>query len=367
MVFYHWLLVDPRNPGGPVGGSLTHGMNWLYATPLGSLVAGPQMVLLFFVLSGMVLSLPRLSGRKLAYGRYVLVRAGRLYPAAWAVAAVSGLCLLILPMSVRAGLPWWLSVTLQRPFGIGGSLHFATLITAFDPSQLDGPMWSLEQEVRVSLLLPLLVLVVRRCHWTVVMAIASGLIIEATAAVPVGTYLWAWTPAVVGCFLLGALIARHREVLVSAWSGIPAVGRALLLLGVLVSFWIPMRGPGGAVPSYLLTLIPVLGACVLIVGAQVGSARQCLHRPLIQWLGRISYSLYLLHVVVLRVLVVVNPLRLPLMVLAPIGIAVTLALATLMQRAVEAPALAFVRSLSVPRLRGTRFEGSPAPVASETS
>jgi peptidoglycan/LPS O-acetylase OafA/YrhL len=361
VVFYHWLLVDPSNPGGPVGGSLTSGMNWLYATPLGSLVAGPQMVLLFFVLSGMVLSLPRLSGRKVPYGRYVLIRAGRLYPAAWAAAALSGLGLLVLPMSARPGLPWWLSVTLQRPFGTAASLHFATLIGAFDPSQLDGPMWSLEQELRVSLLLPLLVFVVRRCHWSVVFAIASGLIIGGTLAVPVGTYLWAWTPAVVGCFLLGSLIARHRRWLVSAWAWIPGAGQTLLLLGVLVTFWIPARGTGMGIPGYLLTLIPVLGACILIVGAQVGRTRRALTRPTIGWLGRISYSLYLLHVVVLRVLVVANPLRVPLIVLAPIGIGITLLLATVMQRYVEAPALAFVRRANFRRAALLRLGRTPAP------
>jgi peptidoglycan/LPS O-acetylase OafA/YrhL len=351
VVFYHWLLVDPSNPGGPVGGSFTAGMNWLYATPLGSLVAGPQMVLLFFVLSGMVLSLPRLSGRKVSYRRYLLNRAGRLYPAAWATAALSGVCLLVLPMSVRPGLPWWLSVTLNRPWGAVTSLHFATLVTAFDPSQLDGPMWSLEQELRVSLLLPLLVLLVRRCHWSAALAAACGLIVGGTLAMPVGTYLWAWTPVVIGCFVLGSLIARHRQALVSATASLPAGARALLVLVVLVTFWIPVRGPAIGIPSYLFTLIPVLGACIMIVSAQVGVTRRALTRPVIRWLGRISYSLYLLHVVVLRVLVVVNPFRLPLILLAPIGIGVTLGLATLMQRYVEAPALAYARGLDVARVR----------------
>ena len=97
VVCFHWLLTDPAFAIDPGSGPLTSGMNWLNETPLRALVAGPEMVLLFFVLSGMVLALPRLAGRGATYGRYLLSRALRLYPAVWAVTAIAALALLVEP------------------------------------------------------------------------------------------------------------------------------------------------------------------------------------------------------------------------------------------------------------------------------
>jgi peptidoglycan/LPS O-acetylase OafA/YrhL len=167
-------------------------LNWLYATPLGAFVAGQQMVLLFFVLSGMVLAIPRFSGRQAPYGRYLLTRALRLYPAAWTAAALAALVLLLVPMHSESGLTAWVRLQLGAPLPASSVLHFVGLILPFDPSRLDGPLWSLEQELRLSLMLPLLVLLVRRYHRVGIIFLAVILIIEGTAATT-DLASWSWT------------------------------------------------------------------------------------------------------------------------------------------------------------------------------
>jgi peptidoglycan/LPS O-acetylase OafA/YrhL len=64
------------------------------------------------------------------------------------------------------------------------------------------------------------------------------------------------------------------------------------------------------------------------------------------WLGKISYSLYLIHVVVIHLAAAICPRGVPLIWFAPAGIALSLLLASTMQRYVEAPALSWSRSTS---------------------
>ena len=62
--------------GGPVAGSVAW---WFTYTPLKLLTAGPEAVIVFFVLSGFVLTLPLLSGRPfdwMAYYPRRIVRIG---------------------------------------------------------------------------------------------------------------------------------------------------------------------------------------------------------------------------------------------------------------------------------------------------
>jgi peptidoglycan/LPS O-acetylase OafA/YrhL len=352
----HWLAVVPHRAAGPVNGPLTSGLNWLLGTPLQAFVAGGQMVILFFVLSGMVLALPRLAGRQIPYGRYLLTRALRLYPAAWAATALSALVFLVLRPHTEPGFTTWLRVQLDAPIPSAGVFHFTGLIIPFDPSRLDGPLWSLEQELRLSLLLPLLVLLVRRYHSLVVFFIAVVLIVEGTASSTV-LASWAWTPVVGGCFLLGVLLARHRERLNHLWAGMSKPARRLAGLGMVLSFWIPTRFASYVfVDRLALNLIPALGACAVIVAAQGPGLRQRLRTRVPAWLGRISYSLYVVHIVVLHLLLGVRPAGLPVIDLAPAGIVLSLGLATLMQRYVEAPALALGRRT----LGGFRKPARPA-------
>ena len=188
-------------------------MNWLNETPLRALVTGPEMVLLFFVLSGMVLALPRIAGRGASYGRYLLSRALRLYPAAWAVTAIAALALLVEPAETHGRFStFWLAGQFGSPIKSSDAFHYIGLIVPFDPTRLDGVLWSLELELRASLLLPLLVWLACRCGPTVTFVTAIVLIWHGTTASPPGAS-WVWTDVAIGCFLLGILLARHRDSL----------------------------------------------------------------------------------------------------------------------------------------------------------
>ncbi len=73
----------------------------------------------------------------------------------------------------------------------------------------------------------------------------------------------------------------------------------------------------------MFDLVPAVGACALVVPAQAGSLGWLLWTRLAAWLGRISYSLYLIHIVVMHLLVGLFENAMPTIDLAPVGIAPT--------------------------------------------
>jgi peptidoglycan/LPS O-acetylase OafA/YrhL len=347
---WHWLLTIPGNAGHAVNGPLTHGMNWLYATPLVDLVAGGPMVILFFVLSGMVLALPRFTGRNVSYGRYLLSRAVRLYPVAWAATALSSVVLL-LHTHPQPSVSAWLNALLAKSLSSSGIVHFVVLILPFDPARLDPPLWSLEHELRVSILLPLLVILVQRVHWRHILPL--GILLILAGSILGGGLSLAWTPVAVGCFLIGVLLARHREATNQRWARMSKRSRWIVAFAALLSFWIPTRMTGGVSPLLVANLVPAFGAAAIIVIAQGRGVQRRLRARLPAWLGRISYSLYVVHMVVLLMLIGLRPAGVPPMALAPAGIALSLVLATMMERQIERPALAL-------RSRLVRYARTPA-------
>lgn len=97
VVFHHALYTNPAFPGTPGGGAAPAGsvMWWISYTPLKFLTAGAESVIVFFVLSGLVVTLPVVRHRGFDWVAYfprrvvrlmVPVTASVLLAAAWVAA-----------------------------------------------------------------------------------------------------------------------------------------------------------------------------------------------------------------------------------------------------------------------------------------
>ena len=65
VVLNHFTIIDP--------------LHWMWRTPLRFLLTGHDAVILFFIISGFVLTLQLTSSRKPGYGDYILQRICRIY------------------------------------------------------------------------------------------------------------------------------------------------------------------------------------------------------------------------------------------------------------------------------------------------
>ena len=293
-----------------------HTLQWLSYTPLGLAWAGRAAVIFFFVLSGYVLYVMWERGG-LSYGAYLKKRVVRLY-LPYAGAVILGILgAAFLYTGPMRGLGPWINKFWSWSPNASSFWEHAGFVDAFNSDRYDFTIWTLVQEMRISLIFPLIVLWVRRCPWTVAwlpfaaLAAATVFVRSAAsassgpwAATVMGGGLTAYSDTVyyLAPFALGALLAAHRGAVKRRYSALGSWRR--LALGVL-AFALYFYGSRAlaALGDHRMLIHDwptMMGAALgLVVIAYEPAIKAFLDRRVFQYLGRISYSLYLFHPLVL--------------------------------------------------------------------
>lgn len=276
----------------------------LWFSPL-HFIDGSVAVYIFFALSGYVLARMFLASG-FDYGRWVPSRVTRLLVPILAAIALNLVVILVLrgvalldQQNVKEFVPPW----------PGFSEIARDAVVIFGSSGTLGPLWTMQWEMIFSLLLPLFVLVaLRQPLWLLV---ASGILLSAVAmfvstatsgsqAIGLAVYM--------PMFLLGVGLASHdvdaRTARVwNSWSAHRrrTVGGVLVavVLVLLSAKWFVLAGiPLNLAWNRAIDLVLVLPGVVflLIIVRRVSWVAAILNSALGQWLGRISFSLYLTHV-----------------------------------------------------------------------
>jgi peptidoglycan/LPS O-acetylase OafA/YrhL len=323
-------------------------------TPLRILVAGRAAVLIFFVLSGFVLYLSVRQGN--SYGSYLTRRATRIYlPFAFSIFFAAILYTIADPKVVASLSDW---VNFQNWTDAPTLAYLASnLLMSGVPEfpTLNSPSWSLVHEMRISIIFPLLVILLGYHYWG---TIAVATIVSASAlafpfADPIA-YTIELSIGYVCFFVAGAALAMRAREVVGTIKSLPnwLVMLLWLLAGTLLIS--PMN-------YNLNSLAPGLGAVLLIslcISSQIAS--RFLESGIAMWLGRISYSLYLIHVPIILAVLHLGAGQLPLPVLWMIAVGISLPLAEICNRTIEQPAIRLGRKLAG-KLDGS---GRPAPAVS---
>jgi peptidoglycan/LPS O-acetylase OafA/YrhL len=322
--------LDAARAIGAVAVVATHVAFWTgrsadgpFAATLARLDVG---VAVFFVLAGFLLARPWLIAHRL--GRpaprvrgYLWRRALRILPAYWVVVAVA---LVAVPdnRGQSGPLTWLRHATLTQVYGLGWQRHALT------------QTWSLAVEAAFYLVLPVLLVLVlgRTRRWDVrpAVAVLAGLAVLAP--------LWhvslpwlgldsrvagQWLPGYLGWFAGGMALslvevdgvhartprafAVVREIARSTWLCWTVALAALLVATT------PLAGPrdlstpteaAAATKNVLYLVVAVAFLLPLTVGhADGGRTRAVLASPPLAWLGRVSYGVFLWHLLVLEVVV----------------------------------------------------------------
>jgi peptidoglycan/LPS O-acetylase OafA/YrhL len=347
VVVHHCLLTSVVLAATYRGGTTT---GWglteiLTRTPLHLLWDGTGAVLVFFVLSGFVLTLAFTKPAPPRWANYYARRFPRLYLPVWAALAVAvGLALLV-PRLVATDQSWWINAHAAHPT-LSMAAKDATLVT--NPSLLDSPLWSLRWEVAFSALLPLYI-------WFAVKwrGFATVKIVAALVIIGVGSETGHASLLYLPVFALGAVLAAERTRVAAltalcstrAWVAVSLAAVALMTVDSMM----------GSLPEWTTRPLRSAGAALIVViflGWRPVSTFAS--RRWLQWLGGISFSLYLVHEPIVVTAARLLPGRSPFLILLLV-LPVSLLLAAIFHRLVEVPSLQISRWLGKAEERPSQF------------
>lgn len=310
---------------------------------------GDGAVVLFFLLSGFVLSLPFLREQKPTYAAFAIRRVFRIYPPYLVGMALSILITTFVAVSKKPELGPWFNLSCDVPFNRSIVLEHLFLIGNIHSNTYNNAIWSLVQEMRVSLIFPLLFWMVSRNRAItnlMICGILSGiselntrLQIEHSNGYQVGYF---YTLHIASLFIIGIMLAQYRQTLIGRYQRMSVIVKALVLLLAWVLYRVSME-------SHIVLLRDygsAAGGAVFIVYA-LGSGRisAVLRKPAFTFLGNVSYAVYLNHVPIIVLVLSLGYPRLPLWMLFIAVIAVTLLVSLLFWRCVERPSIALGKYL----------------------
>jgi peptidoglycan/LPS O-acetylase OafA/YrhL len=272
--------------------TFAHGWQSVFLYPL---VSGRESVMFFFLLSGFVLSLPFLRGKRQPYSIFLRRRILRIYgPYLGAlVLALIGCAL----WHNRLGSTGWRAATWSAQVDLRSVLQHVLFIGNYNYERYNTAFWSLVYEMRISMIFPLLFVVANRLKARYTLLIVAACTLVGVHAVP-RQFLITFEYA--GVFLIGVLLAKNLDALNDLYR---RQGTAQHILWAILSLLLYFGGHRIASMGALWHLgdMPVvLGAAgLLILGLNSVKASRALNSVVPTFLGRISYSLYLVHGTVL--------------------------------------------------------------------
>ena len=260
-------------------------------SPFHLMLDGTSAILYFFILSGFVLTLSIQSEEKISIGNYVkfiLLRIFRIYPAFIFTLIISFVAI----HNLEPGTTTWLSQYWKTQHDLHSLLNQAVLIVRLpnDPLlRLIPQDWTLSIEIALSMILPLLVFTFRKKS-TFFLIVIYLLVLF----IKIDPFIFD--------FSLGIFMACNLEALKNKWANnkykIYLLGFAFSLISADFAFPDLMK-----VTDTILIHHKSWGLAI-ILWAIISSdkiQRLLTFKPII-FLGKISYSFYLLHLIILFII-----------------------------------------------------------------
>lgn len=351
VVFSHSLIALPVFYAALGGqGSQNFLIDLLAFSPFHLFWTGHEAVILFFILSGFVLSLPYLNNRKLVYKNYLIQRFFRIYIPYIVIIMISIFLqtLLYSPGGI-AGMSKWFNWMWMLPVDTNLFAHFL-FMTGELTHNYNTAAWSLVHEMRISLIFPFLVLLIKRSSVVHDLALIAAVFMIRYAVPGDLAYKLSDTLYYALFFVIGAVLAKYREQLGLMFRKTNlAFKLALFAVALLLYNWHWNFGlildEASPYRSYFQDkaigdLSIAAGACLFFMFAIHSSfAEKLLTHKVPLFLGKISYSLYLVHPVVLLTLFYALHNQVNTFVLLAMVPVVSIALAALYYRWVELPSM----------------------------
>ncbi|GGE35337.1 acyltransferase [Agaricicola taiwanensis] len=315
-------------------------------------------MIVFFVLSGFVLMLPFARGRHQTYGIYALRRLTRIYiPFACSILLAAMLYKLSSPGEIEALTAWFNEAswdTAPQPIIL---LKHLAMTGRWEDMRLNPVMWSLVHELRISLVFPLIAALALRSQTAALTVACAFYVIGFHGALIVEgniTTSLLDTLRFSAFFIIGAIMALRLPALVAWASGLSRIGFAASLGGAMCLFSLK--------PGFMTEML-FAGAAVGVIALAAGAspARNLLNCAPLRWLGRVSYTLYLVHMPVMLAIFHLADGHLGLAPTTAIAAASVLLASELFYRLFEKPSHLLARAFSGTKTANPALQSAPEP------
>ncbi|WP_395944991.1 acyltransferase family protein [Brevundimonas sp.] len=352
VVIHHAVLMSPLYSASTsnlfAAGFWSSAISILKGTPLRLMISGQSAVIVFFIISGFVLALTLERVERWNYRPYIIKRVCRIYlPFVVSILAAAALWSLLRP-APSTEVSDWMNMGWPANQLTGWSLFNHLAMTGVE-EWLNNPMWSLVHEMRISIVFPLIAWSVRqrpRLALAVffIVWVASLVVIDFVADPFLFSLLG--TTRTAFFFAIGAAIFFNLDRIRLLTQSVPKVG----LIAAIGVAWLLLMAP--AAPKF--SPFVLVGATILVVlTATDPMVRGVFEMRIAAWLGRVSYSLYLTHVIVFNVVVSLLAGRLSYAGLVTVALVSSLIVAEMAYRLIEEPTMRLGRRLALRPLAPT--------------
>ncbi|MBE7098918.1 acyltransferase family protein [Bacillus cereus] len=322
VVFGHFCLMLPSFP------------NSIKFSPLRFLWAGGEAVIVFYVLSGFVLSMA-LYYSKTNYWGYLIKRFVRIYiPYYFWIIVTFVLFILFSPYEV-VGLRDWFYDRWQGSITKLDIINHFVLLNNFFTENYNPVIWSLAQEMRISIVFPVLFLLFYKLNWkkTILFALSFSLISVFLNMLHIGKAEgfyngYADTLHFTSMFMVGMLLFKHQEKLIYSYRNMKKFKKGFLIaLGIILYLYsILIYGFSRNDTTFLLKdWGVVMGVSIFIIMVMSNlKVKILLNKSVFVYLGEISYSIYLCHFPIMMVLFKLLYTKIPIFFLLTLCITMTL-------------------------------------------
>ncbi|MFD0587828.1 acyltransferase family protein [Paenibacillus sp. GCM10027627] len=335
-------------------------------TPLHFFWLGHESVILFFILSGFVLSLPFQNNRisPLGYVNYLVRRVFRiLIPAAVSMAIVLILISTLNPQGLN-GISEWGNSIWTNSLNTVEIVKQLILLQEIDSMQFNPVLWSLVHEMRISIIFPLVLLLMFK--FNLIRRIAVVILIPITffVAYVVGLKVFNYditkfsggyssyilTPHYLAFFTLGSILAKYRESIKEIYMRLNLIVKfTLVVVGLVLYMYNWLILPDNSLLHMFIFndwSIAIGGSIFIVVSMNsVVMKRVLLFNP-VHYIGKISYSIYLYHLIMMLTMLYVLNGMFSVPVILLMSVPVTLIVSAIMYHLIEVPSMRLGKILS---------------------
>lgn len=330
-------------------------------SPLNILISGHSAVILFFMLSGFVLSIPYLKQNKFFYWSFLTKRMFRIY-IPYLVAIIFAMFMyLLLSRNGISGLSPWFNKSWNESISLKTLFYHIAMLGNFNCDIYDNAIWSLIQEMRISIIFPIIGLIVVKFNWKTIvtlcifLSLVSGLNNYFSFEHNYGfNTSFSYTLHYISIFLMGGLVAKYKDDLMSLYNRITKKWKIVVVLIAFSFYDLSWLVTKIAIKIGLINYSEILSDYSVVIGSVLfitiaissSTVSKLLVKKPIVFLGKVSYSLYLYHLTILFSLVYVLYDVLPIYIIYLITVPCAILISFFSYKYIELPSIILGRKIS---------------------